>query len=362
MDVAVLGAGHGGTAMAAHLMMNGHCVRLYDKFTEVVRPMREAGDIRIAGILGEGRYRPAVISELLGDVVPGAEVIMVVTPAFAHGDIAREVYSYLENGQVIILHPGRTGGALEFRQVLHSAGFSRNVYIAEAGTLLYACRKTGPAEVRVMGLKQKVRLAALPAADTPHVLGRVKSLFPQLVAARNVLETSLMNIGAVFHPAPTLLNAGRIEDTEGDFLYYHQGITRGVARIAEMVDLERVGVARALGVDAVPAMDWLAEAYGVGGDTLYDRIQNNAAYAGVKAPRELNVRYITEDVPTGLVPISSLGRLAGVATPVMDALIELASSLHDRDYRATGRNESVLGISSLKPEGLRRLVDEGRWN
>ncbi|NPV70441.1 MAG: NAD(P)-binding domain-containing protein [Firmicutes bacterium] len=358
MNVAILGAGHGGTAMAAHLMLNGHSVRLYDKYPDVLRPIREAGFIRVTGVIGEGEYRPDLVSDSLEDAVTGAEAVMVVTPAFAHGEIAENVAPHLEDDQVIVLHPGRTGGALEFRRIIREMGCARRVYVAEAGTLLYACRKMGPTEVRVMGVKQKVRLAALPSTDTAHVLGVIGRLFPQFAGARNVLETSLMNIGAVFHPAPTLLNMGRIEETLGDFLYYHQGITRGVARIVERVDGERVDVARALGVEVVPAREWLAEAYGVGGDTLYERIQNNAAYSGVKAPGNMNVRYITEDVPTGLVPLSSLGRVAGVKTPVMDALIDLASALHDRDYRATGRNETTLGIRGLTPAGLQRFVDE----
>lgn len=358
MRVAVLGAGHGGTAAAAHLSKMGHEVRLFDKFREVVEPFGVAGSVTLKGVLGEGVYPIEGAYDRLNEAMRGARLVLVVTPAFAHREIATHMADSLEDGQIILLHPGRTGGALEFRNVLKEKNCGARVFVAEAQTLLYACRKSGPTEVHVMGVKRRVRVAALPAEDTARVLETVSTVFPQFVAAVDVLETSLLNIGAMFHPAPTLLNAGRIEDTKGDFRYYHQGITPGVARVIEMVDEERVRIASSLGVPAISAMDWLMEAYGVKGSSLYECVQGNAAYAAVKAPGDLNARYLSEDVPTGLVPLAALGRIAGVRTPVMDALIDLASSLHARDYRSQGRNEAAMGIAGLSKEGLLRMVRE----
>lgn len=356
MDIAVIGAGHGGTAVAAYLSMVGSSVRIHDKCAAVVDPLREAGAVRLRGVLGEGIYPLSVASRSLKEVVSGVRLVLVVTPASAHREIAAGMAGLVEDGQVILLHPGRTGGAMEFRQVLRELGCKTRILVAETQTLLYACRKTGPAEVRVLGLKSKVGLAALPASDTTQVMDLVSPLFPQFVPAGDVLETSMMNIGAVFHPAPSLLNAGRIEDTRGGFMYYHQGITPAVARVVERVDAERLEVARALGVASMSAVEWLRETYGVSGCTIYECIQNNRAYAEVKAPDDIHGRYLTEDVPTGLVPLASLGRLAGVKTPVIDALIELASSLHGRDYRSTGRNASALGICGFDRQQLTQVV------
>jgi len=67
------------------------------------------------------------------------------------------------------------------------------------------------------------------------------------------MKTSLDNIGAIFHPAVTVLNAGRIESTNGDFDYYTEGITPSVAMILEKIDQERVCVAEGLGFRAMSA-------------------------------------------------------------------------------------------------------------
>ena len=40
------------------------------------------------------------------------EVIMVVLPSSAHADIAKAAAPHLKDGQIVILHPGRTCGAL----------------------------------------------------------------------------------------------------------------------------------------------------------------------------------------------------------------------------------------------------------
>jgi len=176
------------------------------------------------------------------------------------------------------------------------------------------------------------------------------------VAGTNVLATSLENIGAVFHPALTILNAGWIEATRGDFEYYLQGITPSVAKILEKIDAERMAVARALGVRSVSAREWLYLSYDSPGADLYDAIRNTRSYAGIKAPAGINHRYIWEDVPMSLVPIASLGAQLGVETPMIDTVIDLGSVLLGTDFRATGRTVESLGLAGMTVKEIRHVV------
>lgn len=91
------------------------------------------------------------------------------------------------------------------------------------------------------------------------------------------------------------------------------------------------------------------------GATLYEKFQNNQSYGTVKSPGTLNSRYITEDVPCGLVPLAALGRLAGVETPAMESVIELAGCLLGRDFRAEGRNLKNLGLEGLSAQEIQQL-------
>jgi opine dehydrogenase len=176
------------------------------------------------------------------------------------------------------------------------------------------------------------------------------------------MKTSLNNIGSIFHPAVTVLNAGRIESTNGDFEYYTEGITPSVAMILEKMDRERVNVAEALGFQAMTAREWLYMAYDAAGRTLYEAMRNNRGYDGIMAPKTVMTRYITEDVPMSLVPIASLGKLCGVPTPIIDSIIMLSSILHNTDYWECGRTADRMGLTGMSIREIRSFITEGIKN
>ncbi len=202
-------------------------------------------------------------------------------------------------------------------------------------------------------------LAALPAKNTQSVLDVLRPIYPQFVDGHNVLNTGLNNMGAIFHPGLTILNAGRIETTFGDFEFYIEGVSPSVARVLEVLDRERVTVASALGIRARTAMEWLQLAYNASGDNLYEAIHNQSGYYGIKAPATLNHRYIFEDVPMSLVPIASLANHYGVSVRGIDSIIRLACVIHRTDYWRKGRTLEKLGIQSLSVSELTRYVNEG---
>lgn len=357
--VAVVGAGNGGLAIAAIMARAGAEVGICDGQGAVIDPIREAGGVSVKSPYVDAFVRFRVASTEVSEVVDGADLIMVVTPASAHAAVARDIAPHLSAGAMVVLNPGRTGGALEVANILGRLCPDKGVIVAEAQTLLYACRKVSPTSVLIKGEKRVVPVAALPACETATVVERLRRYFPVFSCANSILETGFSNIGAVFHPTPTLLNTGWIETTHGNFEYYHQGISPGLAGLLEKLDAERLAVARAYGVAVLSAREWLEEAYGVSEISLYEAIQKNEAYAGIKAPSDINVRYLTEDVPTGLVPLACLGRIAGVPTPLMDAVIVGASRLLGVDFRESGRNERNLGLDGLSRDEILAVVRLG---
>ncbi|NLE43672.1 MAG: NADP transhydrogenase subunit alpha [Chloroflexi bacterium] len=359
----VIGAGHGGKAMAAHLALMDFPVTLYNRTDAHVATIRARGGIQLAfddRPTLEGFAPLELVTSDIEKATATAQVIMVVVPASAHRDVACTIAPRLRDGQIIVLNPGRTCGAIEFAHVLRSHGCTADVTIAEAETLLYACRSEGPAQARVFRVKDAVPLAALPATRTPEALSALAPAFPQFIDGENVLHTSLDNMGAIFHPALVLLNAGRIESTQGDYQFYIDGVTPSVARVLEAMDRERVTVAAALGIRAVTAKEWLQKAYDASGSNLNEAIHNNPGYYGIKAPASLENRYIFEDVPMSLVPIAALGRQYGVQVPAMDAIVRLACIVHRTDYWRTGRTVDKLGVEGLSIGELTAYVNEGR--
>ncbi|MBU1747564.1 MAG: NAD/NADP octopine/nopaline dehydrogenase family protein [Chloroflexi bacterium] len=359
---AVVGAGHGGKAMAADLAVRGFRVHLYNRTFARVETIQIRGGIDLETEDSTHRFGPIeVVAADMGEVLDGVDVVMVVVPATAHRDIATSCAPHLRDGQIVVLHPGRTCGAMEFRHVLREQGCRAQVMVAEAQTLLFASRSMGPAEAKIFRTKNTVPVAALPATDTSPVLAALRPAYPQFIPARNVLHTSLDNMGAVFHPALTILNSARIESTHGNFEFYIEGVTPTVARILEVVDRERVTVAAALGIRAQTAQEWLETAYAAVGVDLYEAIQANPGYKGIKGPRVLAHRYLFEDVPMSLVPIAALGTRFGVSTQAIDSVIRMASILHRTDYFLRGRTLEKLGLEQLSVHEITRYVEEGTW-
>ena len=358
LKFAVIGAGNGGQAMASHLALMGLKVNLYNRAKERIKDIQKKGGIAVSGAIngfGELNRITTDIKEAIEDV----NIVMVVIPASGHEDIAKVCAPHLKDGQIVILSPGRTFGALEFINTVRKNGSDADIIIAEAQTIIYTSRYKEGAKVEILALKKRVPLAALPANRTEDVIEIMKEIYPQLVPAINVLKTGLDNIGAIFHPTPTLLNVGWIETPRTQFKYYYEAITPTVAKFLEIIDKERIKVAKALGIDAISAKDWLYEAYGVRGETLYEALQNNDKYRTIDAPTTLQHRYIFEDVPTGLVPIASLGDVLGVSTPNIKLIIQLASMLTGIDFWKNGRTVEKLGLKGLGVDEIKNLVERG---
>jgi opine dehydrogenase len=337
--VAVLGAGNGGKAMAADLTLRGFSVRLYDRFPNAVADVQSRGGIQLHGSSRSGFAPIPLATTELGAAVAGAGVLVVVVPAFAHDFLIGELVPLLENGQTVLFTPGYLGSVI-LRQRIAAQRPGLQVVVAETGSLPYACRLIGPAEVGLRGVKIALDLAACPAADNAAALAQLSPLFPALGLASNVLEVALGNPNPVGHVPTCLLNYGRMEQARSTNQWhdFEEWVSPAIVRFQHRLDAERLAVIAAFGLKGLPEEAWFAKAYG-------GKAKDNLTTKGEIPANAMAVpdRYLTEDVPMGLVPLEALGRLAGVPTPVATLLITLASELHERDYRQTGRHLGVLG-------------------
>jgi opine dehydrogenase len=263
MIVAILGSGGGGLAVAHDFSTHGHEVRLYDfaNFPDNIKAVKRNG-----GIFAEGDltgFTPVKYSgHNISETVKGAELIMVVGPAYSTKPFAETCKPHLEKGQVVIVCPSSCGGSVEFKNSIGIPVKDEGILVAETNTLPYAVRVTEPGRIRVfLKLRGGLFLAALPTEKTDNVLNMVRDVYPHLLAAKNIMQTSLQNGNPVIHPAITLMNVGLIERTGGDFYFYEDGVTTSVGRLVEAVDKERLAIARKLGVDVIP--DRVGDASGV---------------------------------------------------------------------------------------------------
>lgn len=403
LKFAVLGAGHGGRAIAAYLAIVGCNVNLYNRTPENIHIIQKSGGIfltfapyledyifpegierlepipRREHLLTPKTDRPVEedvkqvfgklnsITSNIEEAVKDRDVIMVVVPATGHEFMAEQCAPYLRDGQVVLLNPGRCFGALEFYKIVYDyyKGNPPDIAIAEAQTLVYACRRTKPRSVRVLGVKLSVNVAAIPAYKTNEAVELLDDSYPQFTPTKSVMNTSLGNMGCVFHVPITILNATRI-DRKHDFEYYIEGVTEHTAPIIEGLDRERLAVANAMDIEAISARKWLRQTYGSEGADLYEAIQNTRSYKGIESPASINTRYIWEDVPTGLVPLSSLGRKLDVRTPLIDSFIHQATAAMRKEFNINffkrGRTLRKLGLGDMSIDEIKEFAETGCLN
>ena len=358
MRVAVLGAGNGGVASAFDFAQHGHDVSLFAPpgFGANVVAVEKAGGITASGDL-QGFAPIRYAGHDAAEAMAGAELVVLVGPAYSTEPLAGVAAPHLAEGMAVLICPGSCGGAIAFKRAAGLELDDERYVVGETSTLPYAVRVTDPGVVNVfLKLTTGVYLAGLPRAGTERLYDLVRHVWPAVEKAESVFQTTLQNGNPVIHPAVTLLNAGLLERTGGDFLFYEEGVTESVGRLIEAVDAERLAIAGALGITILsdPALGvrqgYMREAnYATG----YSRAPG---FLGIRAQAELDHRYLTEDVGYSLIFFTALAERLGVPTPVMDAVIAIASVVLARDFRGEGRRTMrTLGLDGMSHEELAAL-------
>lgn len=362
---AVLGAGNGGCAMAAELALLGRDPVLFDhsSFEHQLAPLRAAGGIWVESRIGHfpggvGKHfapLPRITNDIA--VVAEVDVVIVVVPGQHQAALAEQVLPHLRPGQIVLLNPGGVGGTLIWAAALRRAGVE-GVLLAQAADLLYAGFRRPDANVVVGDKKKRAYLGVFPGRQRSAVLERLAQDFPEFVPAANVLEAGLQGPGMLVHPLPMLMNAVRI-DREAPLVYNAYDITPSVARAVEALDRERMGIVTALHGEAKPIEAILTDYYGVHGEGFLDTVLKVPAYQNAAAPGTFQHRYISEEIPTQMVPAAALGRLLGLATPVMDATISLSSAVAGQDFAENGWTLERLGLAKATAGGLISFLESG---
>lgn len=348
--VAVLGAGNAGHAIAADLALAGLEVNLYElpEYEQNLRPIQELGGIEATGVVCQGFGRLNLVTSDIGEAIRGIDHVLVATRALAHERLAELCAPHTHPGQTFTLLPG-SGGSLVFGKIL----LGRQVITAETVTLPYACRVVGPARVHIhAGPGRREVLCAFPAVETSRVIRDLSAIYPTLVPADNVLEVALYNPNVLLHTVGTLFNLGRIEHSGGEFWMYKEGFTPSVWKIVNGLDAEKMALLVALGQQPMPYLAHYEWRYG-------GRWSDFAAVTS-KGPTSADTRYLTEDVPMGLLLWASLGDLLGVPVPIARSIIQIASTVHDQDYWRWGRTVGRLGLGDKNIEQLKTYLRTGQ--
>ena len=358
----ICGGGNAGHALAvaASSGFDGHIDWLVgsEERADLLRSGAAKAGVQATGAVTGRAERLRTISSDPSELIPNADIVMVVVPAFVHAVVLARIEPYVGEGLAVGILPTRGGVEFEASNLLRG---TRGTFFG-LQTLPWSARVVTPGEaVHIGALKASVVFAALPAGDQPELARRLTTMLgTRFVPAEGFLTLTLGNPGQFIHPG---LMYGHYRSWQGEeygddtIPMFYAGATDEMGEIVATLSREAIEVAHAIdrerpgAVDlrsVVPVHDWLRSSYAhVTADmstvaTCFRTgpIQARKAPVTEIAPGRFvpnfDYRYLTEDVPYGLVITRGLAELAGVPTPTIDEVIEWAQAAMGRSYLVGG--------------------------
>ncbi len=353
MKIAIVGSGNGAVTAALDMVEKGHEVKLYcrnqsiDKFNKAIEQNGFTFN-------NEGKESFVAFSDISDDmeyVLDDAEVIQVIMPSSFIEQYAHTMAPFLKNNQLILFNMAAAMASIRFINVLEEMHIDVLPQFAEVNTLTYGTRVNF--EGARVDLSLNVRKVYFSTYDKTYLsesFDKIATLYPYMIKEESLWKTNLENGNPEVHPGPTLLNVGRI-DYANDFALYGEGITKHTVRLLHAVELERLTLGRKLGFELSTAKEARIERGYLDKkdeDEPLNRLFNTSpVFSQIKGPNHVKNRYLTEDITYGLVLWSSLGHHIGVATPNIDAIITIASTILERDLFEEGLTIDELGKGKL---------------
>lgn len=352
MKIAMLGAGNAGCAVSADLTLLGHEVTLiktsHAMHDDNFQFLQENGGIMTLNEFGD--IKSAKIHKLSREVsdIQDAEVVIIYIQTNFHEQLIKRIAPYLQDGQILLINPGYLSTAY----VLKHCG-EKNIIVAEAESSFIDGRIMKPGYFKVGFRNVRNPIGIYPSARKNEAIQKLDQLGERLVYMDSVVEAALHNPNLIVHTVGSVMSIPRIEKSKGDFCMYHEAYTRdnpATWRILEALDGEKMNVLEKLGFDRLSYVD--ACKYRNSLDNNMDAKEVFLNYAEMdtraKGPTQVDSRYISEDVPQGLVMMEALGKALDVATPIASGLIDIAGAALGRDLRAEGRTPEGLGIENIE--------------
>jgi opine dehydrogenase len=330
MKVAILGTGGIGLGYCAFLHERGHRPILWSPSGAGTEPFRGGAELVAGGSLSS-RFRPEVAADPA--FVADAEAVIVAVPAYGYARVFDAVVPHLSAGAPVIISAHLSLAARHLAGRLAARGVAAPVLAW--GTTALMGRKTGPASVEIGAIRDEVDVAAADPADAERGLAVCTDLFGERFRLHgDLLAIQLGNLNPPIHLANALCNLTRIE--RGEDWGNYDGITPAVGRLIEALDRERLTLAAACGVEvrSVERHYQLSFGFPPGQTVAEMAAEVHRRRRGPPGPKRLDSRYISEDMPFGIVPLVAMGEARGVPMPLHAGGVALLGALCGRDFAA----------------------------
>ena len=347
MRVTVVGMGNAGTTIAADLAHKGHEVsllktsnKLHDEHYQYICTSKK---ITVNDFDEEYTVLLSQVTTDYRAALSQAEIIILYIQTNYHEDVIKRMCKHLVDGQTVIIEPGYLSTCYFMKYC------TRDITIIEAESSPIDCRIIEPGRVNVLFKNVMNPFGVYPHSHVEKAETILNALKYPFVITASVVEAALHNPNLIVHTVGAIFSIPRIEYTNGDYWMYREVFTPHIWKIVESLDNEKMNVLEKLGCTRIPYVEACKLRNSINKESdakavFFDYAQNSSP----EGPHIPDSRYITEDVPQGLVMLESLGIVYGIPTPTCSGLINCASAALHRDFRAEGRTVERLGIDNIK--------------
>ncbi|KAL9952978.1 hypothetical protein ACROYT_G040312 [Oculina patagonica] len=322
------------------------------------------------------KSKPALVTKNPEDAMRDVDIVVFMLPAFAHQVFLETLKPYIKPGTIIVGLPGKAGFNFQIRHVLGETG--RQCTIMNFESLPWACRFTEfGVKCEVLGTKEILRGAikegegVAPRKDPVSTLQYLLGPLPKLVMSGHILGVQLMSISAYLH---TSIVYGQWVEWDGkpvdEAPLFYQGVSKATAEVTSSASDEVLNIAKVIeeksGADmsgVVHLYQWYMRSYPeeISDKTsFYTAVRSNAAYQGLKHPMkttedgkfmpDFTYRYLTEDIPCGLVVIRGIAEVVGVETPNIDKVLTWCQEKMGKEYLVNSKLQGKDVSSSRAPQ------------
>ena len=352
--IAILGGGNGGITAAADLTHKGFLVNIFEseRFCKDLQFIKDNNNEIIIEYKGTKSVEKVnLITNNIEDAIKDCQIVMITVPGMGIEYFAEILAPVVKEEQIILINSAPAMASVRFIKKAREMGIEKNFKIGETNSLTYATRAyVNEGRVEISLKAGKVYLAAYPSYNTDEVFNACVQIYNCFEKVDNVIVVNLENPNPLIHPGPTLLNAGRIDYTKGEFWLYKEGITEHTINIVKAVEDEREAVAKALDIQLEDTKQArINRGYFLDEDkSLQELFNTSPVFQNIKGPASVEGRYLVEDVSTGLVLWSDPGKVLKVSTPNIDSIIVLSGTLLGRDFYKEGLTLESIGLGHLK--------------
>ncbi len=370
MIITIVGAGNSGCANAFAAAKKGHEVRILKTTRGIARDAHFNVMEKNGGIWGIDSTMAGKPTEFDGseektfekivmitrnprEAIEGADVIMIFIQALYHKALAKIIAPLFKHDQLVILVPGYLNSLYYYQECGEKPLF------AEGESTAYDARIHDDGCVRIMFKNVRNSLAYFPADRTSAGQEIASKIFETYQYAReNIIATALHNPNMIVHTVgmyalkPMMDYCAKYHHREKPSMYRDALGTEFAWAILELLDEEKMEVLEGYGCKRISYLE--ACKYRNEDDQGKDSRQVFEGYKVITppGPGSFNFRYITEDVPCGLVLLHSLGAAINISTPTCDHIINIAGRILDRDFFIEGLTLKKLGVDKLSKKEI----------